>query len=275
MNKANFLASFWTGTTIPVKHVGLVESIEMSHGPFIQLLEHFRCCRLVDIIPINVLGGFRALIVDNEAILGRPTSVLASVDGERFAVFRIGNLTFVVGFFMFKQFRIRQVPVQSAGVGNAQRVQASTQTGVGSLKRLRHLIGVTCPFKLGGFQNRRLETGLEVVGLQQCLRRRCRSFGRRRVVRLKRKGRRRRRGGRHQRLDGGASAGSRSAAKHGSSRCGKKHCRSWFDFVFGCINRVWQKESNTLNIFCLLISEREKEMSLSKTILLVPSCQHS
>ena len=55
----------------------------------------------------------------------------------------LGDNTFLVGLFMFKEFRIAEVAINGRQVGNTELIQAHLQTGIRAFDSSRDLISIT------------------------------------------------------------------------------------------------------------------------------------
>mmetsp|Transcript_108788 Transcript_108788/g.162713 ORF Transcript_108788/g.162713 Transcript_108788/m.162713 type:complete len:206 (+) Transcript_108788:937-1554(+) len=69
VNEAHLLTGFWTGANVTIEDVALVPRVEIFHSLVVQFVENFRRCGLVDIVPVDILGGFRARVQDDPLVL--------------------------------------------------------------------------------------------------------------------------------------------------------------------------------------------------------------
>ena len=143
MNKSNIFARLFRGSNIAIKDIGRVARVKMCDRLVEQLVKDLWLGRLINIIPVHVLGRLRARIQDNPSVLGRATRVLASVNGKRVTIFRLGHDALLVGDFVIKEFFIRQVAIHSLGASNTERVEIDALTSIGSGKCPRDLVGIT------------------------------------------------------------------------------------------------------------------------------------
>jgi hypothetical protein len=143
VHKANLFARGQVGAAIAVKHIGRVAGIKVRHGLVQERIKDFGLGGLIDRVPIHVFGSFTAWIEYNPAILGRPTGILAGIDGKRVAIFRMRHNTLIVGLFVLKELGVGQVAIERMDIGNAQlRRQTRFDTSIRTRHSPTHLIGI-------------------------------------------------------------------------------------------------------------------------------------
>lgn len=149
MHKSNLLARIFIGSTITIEDVDSLASVEVLNGLIIQLVEHFRLGWHVDIVPVNVLCGLAAFILDNKPVLGRAASVLSGINSESITVFCFGNLAFIVSLFMLEEFLVGQVAVNSGWSGDTESVNSNCLASIGSDNVLGYFVSLTGFYCLG------------------------------------------------------------------------------------------------------------------------------
>lgn len=132
VNEANLTLRLGRGTDEAVEDIALLLGIEVGDGLVVQLLEDLGSGGLVDVVPVDMLGGIGTLVEDEPLVLGRAAGELARIDGECIAILGRGDPTLVVGDLVLEEFLICQVFVDGRWAGNAELVDAGFGTGGGT-----------------------------------------------------------------------------------------------------------------------------------------------
>ena len=140
MNEADLALRLGRGTDEAVEDVALLLGVEVGDGLVVQLLEDLGSGGLVDVVPVDMLGGIRTLVENEPLVLGRAAGELARIDGECIAILGRGDPTLVVGDFMLEEFLICQVFVDSRWAGNAKLIDAGFGTGRGTDESFRYIV---------------------------------------------------------------------------------------------------------------------------------------
>ena len=140
MNEANLALRLGRGTDEAVEDVALLLGVEVGDGLVVQLLEDLGSGGLVDVVPVDMLGGIRTLVEDEPLVLGRAAGELASVDGECIAILGRGDPTLVVGNLVLEELLICQVFVDGRWAGNAELIDAGFGTGRGTDESFGYIV---------------------------------------------------------------------------------------------------------------------------------------
>ena len=140
VNEADLALRLGRGTDEAVEDVALLLGVEVGDGLVVQLLEDLGSGGLVDVVPVDMLGGIRTLVEDEPLVLGRAAGELASVDGECIAILGRGDPTLVVGDLVLEELLICQVFVDGRRTGNAELIDAGFGTGRGTDESFGYIV---------------------------------------------------------------------------------------------------------------------------------------
>ena len=140
MNEADLALRLGRGTDEAVEDVALLLGVEVGDGLVVQLLEDFGSGGLVDIVPVDVLGGIGALVENEPLVLGGAAGELARIDGEGIAILGRGDPTLLVGDLVLEKFLIGQVFVDGRWAGNAELIDAGLGAGRGTNESFGYIV---------------------------------------------------------------------------------------------------------------------------------------
>mmetsp|Transcript_19126 Transcript_19126/g.41530 ORF Transcript_19126/g.41530 Transcript_19126/m.41530 type:complete len:226 (+) Transcript_19126:1781-2458(+) len=143
MDEANLFPRGRGGSHVAVKHVCLVDGVEIFDGLVFQFIKHFGGSWLVNVVPIHVFRRFRSGVENNELVLWRATGIFTGRHLEGVAVFCLGYYSFIVGLFVFEKFLVCHIPVNRGRVRNSELVDTNFLAGIFSSKSLRHIVRIT------------------------------------------------------------------------------------------------------------------------------------